>query len=188
MKRRRGERHRWWFFFIFSDAAHNSVLRFDDRRAVGQPDRDLRGGQTGSDAHFPESVHSQLGCFRHDSVLGVHAVHADVDIATPVDHGHRVVQTRATVAGHQHYGVGGHDHGDRHRSLLGDRPRIRAKRKAHGVRVHSYRMAVGRPDHIARSLLPGKHYGLTAYKNNAGTIETKMSGWSINYHTDSIPT
>jgi len=142
---------------MFSDTAHHSVLRCDDRRAVGQPDRDLRGGQTCSDAHFPKSVHSQLGCFRHDSVLGVHAVHTDVDIGTPVDNGHRIMQTRTTVAGHQHYGVGRHDHGDRHRSILGDRPRICSKRKAHSVRVHSYRMVVGRLDHVTRSLLPGKH-------------------------------
>jgi len=99
MMKRRGE-YIDVFFIIFSDAADNRVLRFDDRRAVGQSDRDLRGGQTCSDAHFPESVHSELGCFRHDSVLGLHAVHTDVDTATPVDHGHRVMQTRAAVARH----------------------------------------------------------------------------------------
>lgn len=145
-------------FLLFSDSADNRVLGFDDRRAVGQPDRDLRGGQTCADAHFPESVHSQLGRFRHDSVLGVHAIHADVDFTTPVVHGHRVVQTRATVAGYQHHGIGRHDHGDSHRSILGDRPRICAKRKAHSVRVHSYCMVVGRLDHITSSLLPGKHW------------------------------
>lgn len=143
--------------FFFSDSADNCVLGLDDRRAVCQLDSDLRGCQTRSDAHFPEPIHSELGRFRHDPVLGVHAVHAHVDIATPVEHGHHPVQAGATVAGHQHHGIGGHDHGDRHRSILGDRPRIRAKRTAHGVRVHSYRVADGRLDHVASSLLPGEH-------------------------------
>lgn len=162
---------------MFSDSADNNVLGSDDRRAVGQSDRDLRGGQTCADAHFPEPVHSQLGRFRHDSVLGVHAVHAGVDITTSVVHGHRIVQTSATIAGHQHHGIGGHDHGDSHRPILGDRPRIRAKRKAHSVRVHSYRMVVGRLDHIARSLLPGKHRLVKWFtENNASISEADTLG------------
>jgi len=98
-------------------------------------------------------------------VLGVHAVHAYVDIATTVDHGHRVLQARAAVAGHKHHGVRGHDHGDRHRSILGDRPRFRAKRTAHRLLVHSYRVVVGRLDRVARSLLPGERRILMTYKN-----------------------
>lgn len=89
-------------------------------------------------------------------MLGVHAVHADVDTATPMDHGHSVLQTRAAAAGHQHNGVGGHDHGDRHRPVLGDRARVRrSKRTPYRLRVHSRRVVTGRLDNVSCSLLPG---------------------------------
>lgn len=150
------------FFFSssFSDSSDHCVPGSHVHRAIGQPDRDLRGGQARADAHFPEPVHRQPGRFRHDAVPGVHAVHAHIDTATPVDHGHGVLQIGATVAGHQHHGVGGHDHGDRHRPILGDSPRVRAKRTAHRVRVHSHRVVTGRLDHVSRSLLPGDHYNI----------------------------
>lgn len=93
-------------------------------------------------------------------MFGVHAVHVDVDSATSVDHGHCILQISTPTTGHQYHGVSGHDHGDRHRSILGDRSRIRAKRTAYGVRVHSYRMAAGSPDHVPCSLLSGKYVRL----------------------------
>jgi len=89
-------------------------------------------------------------------VPGVHAVHAHVVTAAQVDHGLAGLQARATLARHQHHGVGGHHHGDRRRPVLGDRPRLRAKRTPHRVRVHSRRLAVGRSDHVSRGLFPGE--------------------------------
>lgn len=139
-----------------SDFTNHCLLGPDDGRAVCQLDGDLRGGETCSNAHVPEPVHSEFSHFRHDTVPGVHAVHADVDIATPMDHGHSFLQTRATPAGHQHNGVGGHDHGDSHRPVLGDRPRVRrSKRTPYRVRVHCRRVVVGSHDDVSCSLLPG---------------------------------
>jgi len=88
-------------------------------------------------------------------VLGVYAVYVNVNTATPVDYGHRFLQTGAITTGHQYHGVGRHDHGDRHRPILGDRPRVRAKRTAYRVRVNSYRVVISRFDHVTRSLLSG---------------------------------
>lgn len=140
---------------MFSDHTDNRVLGPDDGRAVRQPDRDLRGGQARPDAHVAEPVHREPGHFRHDAVPGVHAVHAHVHTEAPVVHGHGVLQTGAAAAGHQHHGVGGHHHGDRHRPVLGDRARLRAKRTAHRVRVHSHRVVARGPHHVPHTLLPG---------------------------------
>lgn len=87
----------------------------------------------------------------------MHAIYAHVHTATPMVHGHRILQAGAIAAGHQHHGVGWHNHGDRHRPVLGDRARVGTKRTPHRVRVYSHRVAVGYLNHISRGLLSGKH-------------------------------
>lgn len=141
-----------------SDFADNRVLGFDDRRSDGQPDGDLRGGQTRSNAHLSEPLHREFGHFRHDPVFSVHAVHTDGVNSKPLDHGHRGMQTRAPLAGHKHNGVSGHDNGHSDRPILGDRPRVSAKRTAYGVRVHRHRMVLGGPNHVTRSVLSGEQH------------------------------
>lgn len=137
------------------DAVDNRVPGSHGRRADGQPDRGVRCGPTRPDAHVPEPVRRQPRRVRHHAMPGVHAVHAGVDPATPMDNGLGLLQARAAAAGHQHHGFGGHHHGDRDRPVLGDRPRFRAERTARRVRVHSHGLAAGRGHHFARRLLPG---------------------------------
>lgn len=142
-------------FFYVSDFTDNRVLGIDDSRSVGQSNCNIRGGQTRSNANLPEPLHSELGNIGHDAVLGVHAIHVNFHTATPMDYGNRFLQTSAVTTGHQYHGVGRHDHSNRHRPVLGDRSRVRAKRTAYCVRVHSYGVVVGSLDHVSRSLLSG---------------------------------
>lgn len=144
------------FYLTFSDVLDNRVFGSYACRSDGQPYCSVRGSQTCPDAHLSKYVHCQLGRVRYHTVSGVHAVYAHVVTTAQVDHGLIGVQACATLGGHKHHGVGGHHHGDCYRPVLGDRPRLRAKRTPHRVRVHSRRLAVGHSDHVSRGLFSGE--------------------------------